>query len=58
MIFDGLVDNGSVEYAENNPIVKEILFAESKSEVELDESIPIFKSILDDAFGVENQVQI
>jgi hypothetical protein len=57
LIFDGLVNNGSVEYAENNPIVKEILFAESP-EVVIDESIPIFKSILDDAFGIEDQVSI
>lgn len=58
LIIDGLVDNGSVEYAENNPIVKEILFAEQPKEIEMDESIPIFKSILDDAFGLEDQVQI
>ena len=49
---------GSIITLHNNPIVKELLFSEKKSSIVIDETIPIFKSILDDAFGIEGLVQL
>jgi len=59
LMYDGLVDSENVEYAENNPLVKEVLFSDKKNDtLDLDEDIPTFKSILDDAFGIVDLVKL